>query len=116
MPTKRTRRSPRRRTGNYSHDHVLCLYFGRDFFRAFGDESRPLEAMRKAWPVLREKVFQLAHERRKQNPHSRIMPAGWWLFESSEERDKSITEAEQLSRLGIPYFNSSLTQEKETGS
>jgi len=98
MPRKK--RKPKEMKG-YSRGHLLHLFFGHDFFGGgFGREHNPaiMAEMLSAWPVLREQVFQLAHERSVLRGFFQ-MPAGWWLFESPEPRDDSVTEAEQLLRM-----------------
>ena len=55
---KRRRTQARQR---YSSSHVFQLLVGHDFFNdAFGTD---LDAMREAWPILRERVYELMHER-----------------------------------------------------
>jgi hypothetical protein len=78
-------------------------FFGHDFFRiGFGypttDEIKA--EMEAAWPLLREKVFQLARERSK-GRRSIQLPAGWWLYEAPESRDILEREEDQLRRLGL---------------
>ena len=62
------------------------------------------ETLRAAWFDLREHVFAMLDDVRRRGrcgPTWRIRPWGWWEFSSPEPRDRSVTEAEQLDRLGL---------------
>jgi len=99
MPRKK--RITKNRKG-YEHRHLLHYFFGHDFFgEGFGREVTPeIEAeMKETWPLLRDKVFKLARERVSQRGFVSL-PAYWWLYESPEPRNKDITEAEQLKKMG----------------
>ena len=78
-------------------DHIEQLLNGHDFFGGgFGDGNYAIADMRQAWPVLRERVFQVLLER-----NTRIRPWAWWRFESSQQRDESISERDQIIRMGV---------------
>ena len=85
----RVRRKGRQRRG-YSPGHVNHLLHGRDFFRnGFGDD---LDAMREAWPVLRDEVVEsmdLWNQNAKMAPcvddHGIIRPWGWYQFDCSDD-------------------------------
>ncbi|MDH4203547.1 MAG: hypothetical protein OEV87_11745, partial [Phycisphaerae bacterium] len=80
----------RRRGGNYGEFHIHQLVVGHDFFKnAFGQDT---EAMRDAWPELREDVFQHMIDRHKRGFTRPLMPFGFWEYESPQGRDKSFTE------------------------
>lgn len=88
------RRRPRTRVG-YGRQHTFQLLTGHDFFGdAFGDN---IDAMRQAWPVLRDAACELCATRRGR----RLRPWGWWEFEANERRNPAETEAQQLGRLGL---------------
>ena len=93
----RVKRKPLKSKG-WTDAHVFQLVHGRDFFgNAFGHD---MEAMREAWPELRDRVFTMTAERRRHG-HKRIRPWAWWQFESPKRRDGRMTEAQQLKEMGI---------------
>lgn len=99
MPRLKRKTLLKRRT--YGRGHVHHLWCGHQFLdEGFGRPVGNLEAMREAWPVLREQVFALCAERHAKGD-LRIKPVGWWLFEAPEERNEGETEREQLERLGL---------------
>ena len=62
------------------------------------------ETLRAAWADLSEHVFAMldgVRRRGRGGPFWRTRPWAWWEFSSPEPRDRSITEREQLSRLGL---------------
>lgn len=81
----RSRRTLRRRTG-YTHAHVFQLAVGHDFFGdAFG---RDTDAMRIAWPELREKVLTMHAERMTQGRTTRPRPWAADQFDKPQLRQK----------------------------
>ena len=99
MPVKR--RILKTRKG-YSEGHLLHYYFGHDWFGGFGRVVTPeIEAeMRASWPLLREKVFAYARERSIRRGTNKL-PAFWWIYDAPQARNKNITEAVQLERMGL---------------
>jgi hypothetical protein len=86
---------------------VEHLLFGHDFFHdgfgrgaAFDEESA-----RAAWFELRDRVEAALVERQRscRGKYPILRPWGWWQFESPEARDSTVSEAEQLDRLGLSY-------------
>ena len=70
----RVKRNGPAQTG-YKNVHVLQLCIGRDHFGdAFGND---LDAMRAAWPALRERVFALHSKREACKPRDERIPAPW---------------------------------------
>jgi hypothetical protein len=93
-----SRRLKRRRAG-YTTAHLFQLLCGHDFFSdAF---SRDLDAMREAWPLLRDGVFQLLAKRRAAGQSVRLRPWAWWQFEAPGQAGDGETELAALARLGL---------------
>ena len=83
--------------GNYGSGHIHHLLIGHDYFNdGFGTDA---EAMRAAWPELRDDVFKHMVERHKQGLTNPLMPWGFWELESLQSRDRSLREPEQLQRM-----------------
>jgi hypothetical protein len=91
------------------HDgHVSQLKSGWDFmYTAWGDRlakhplilgtwNLTLKDMRKAYLALRDQVMEGYSDL-----HPGKRPWAWWQFESSESRDETISEMEQLDRRGL---------------
>lgn len=106
MPRMR-KRTKRRRTG-YTEEHLEYLLWGNKavshilaFSRTTESERRQKRAaMRKAWPILRERVFERLAEvnrSRGRNKCPTFRPWAWWEFESPEPRDPTTPEGEQLA-------------------
>jgi hypothetical protein len=80
---------------------------GHDFFNdGFGrGDDFDEESARAAWFELRDRVFAALDERQRSchGTYPILRPAGWWWFEAPEPRDYSISEREQLDRLGLSY-------------
>ncbi len=89
----KVRRKTRNRTGWTSH-HLDQLVSGIVFYPDpfNGDEA----AVREAWNALKVQAFAEARRQRGQ-----IMPRAWWLYDAKEARDDTVTEQEQLDRMGI---------------
>ena len=100
----RIRRVPRIRRG-WPPGAVEHLLFGHDFFGdAFGNgDDFDEESAEAAWFELRDRVFAALAERQRgcHGTYSILRPAAWWWFESAEPRDFSISEREQLDRMGV---------------
>ena len=86
---------------------MFQLFCGHDFARppGFGDD---IAAMREAWPILRDEVFDLLAKRREMGRTDQIMPWAWWAFSSPERRsgeeprdENDESERDQLKRLGL---------------
>jgi len=102
----RVRRTPRVRKG-WPPGAVMHLLTGWDFFNdGFGRGDDFDEASAEAaWFELRDRVEVALVEKRRScgGEYLRLRPAAWWWFSSPEARDCSMTEAEQLDRLGLSY-------------
>jgi len=60
--------------------------------------------LRAAWGDLREHVeaaLVVARVRGRGGPYWRLRPWAWWEFDAPERRDFTVTEREQLDRLGL---------------
>jgi hypothetical protein len=81
--------------------------FGWDFFNdGFGQGSAfDEESACAAWFALRDRVEAALAERQRScnGTYPLAKPAAWWWFEAPEPRDFSISEREQLDRLGLSY-------------
>ena len=100
MPVKR--RLTKDRQG-YGDGHLHHYFFGHDFNGdGFGRENTPeVQAeMLAGWPLCREAVMELARKRAKRRGFTKI-PSYWWIADSPELRDETITEDVQLARMGI---------------
>ena len=74
----RIRRKALKQRTAYTSAHVFQLVVGHDFFRdAFGND---LDAMREAWPILRDRVMTRHAERQARGGGS-LRPWAWWKFE-----------------------------------
>jgi len=119
----RLRRVPRIRHG-WPRGAVHHLLTGHDFFGdGFGRgdlfEAFDRQSAETAWFELRGRVFALLAEYRRQTPdYPLLRPVAWWWFESPEERDHEISEAEQLHRLGFSYVEGEvpIREQKDTES
>jgi hypothetical protein len=99
----RVRRVPRFRRG-WPPGAVFHLMTGSDFFGdAFGQgDAFDRESARAAWFELRDRVEAALAERRQScHGYPLLRPVAWWWFEAPEARDSSVSEAEQLARLGL---------------
>ena len=72
------------------------------------DRHRPPwtdEQIRETWQAIRDEIMEeTAEQVRNAQPGfcaPRLRPWGWWVHDSTEPRDRRITEAEQLRRMGI---------------
>ena len=105
--TKYFTRNPRS-LGKYTIEDVYFLYFGHAWFEnnTFCDKSdfhltaAQWAAADDSWLVLRSAVFAYARERSKLQ-HGGQPPAWWWRLEAPEPRDRTVSIAEQLEKLGI---------------
>jgi len=100
----RVRRVPRVHRG-WPRGAVMHLLTGQDFFNdgfgrgdAFDEASAEL-----AWFELKDRVEAELAERQRDcgGTYPILRPWGWWQFQLAEQRDFSLSEAEQLARLGL---------------
>jgi len=102
----RVRRVPRIRRG-WPPGAIFHLLSGHDFFGdGFGEgDALDEESAYQAWCQLKDRVeAELAERQRSCRGKCPLMrPVAWWWFEAPKPRDFSISEAEQLDRLGLSY-------------
>ena len=100
----RVRRVPRFRHG-WPRGAVFHLLTGNDFFSdGFGQgDAFDRESARAAWGELRDRVEAALAERQRSchGEYPLLRPWAWWEFSALEPRDYSVSEAEQLDRLGL---------------
>lgn len=92
-----------RKRKRYGRGHILHFCLGHDFFGGgFGREITPEieHEMRDVWPALRKHVFRLARQRAIQR-NFKSLPAFWWKYESPVARNKTMSESEQLEKMGL---------------
>jgi len=73
--------SSRQRTAGYTPKHIFALCAGVDFFRdVFGrgnDTAGEIEAMRQAWPILKDACIELNYKKRGFDS----LPLAFYLFD-----------------------------------
>lgn len=76
-------RRAHRRLTDYGHGHLFHLLCGHDFFGdGFGHRPDSIEAMREAWPQLRDEVYELLAQRRLAGCTTRTTP---WAAERFDD-------------------------------
>jgi hypothetical protein len=92
-------------SSDYNGFHISELCGGHKSYTGCGFRG-DREAMKKAWPLLKDYVIGCHCRVLKKTNKINSMPWAWWEFESPEpRRDENIPEAKQLATMRVDIFS-----------